>query len=217
MWPAALRQAGAVEVSGLDELADSLLLYQAVGRLERANLGIVCGLTDGGGGEAVLSADACAARGIDVVPFTDRTRRELLGLLGQVGSVLVNPVDVSQRSGNLEVLERTFELVAAEPGVDLIVVYENVDLLLAYLGQPVCKVMNDVVAGAGRKHGKPVIVVSPPGALDRERLEVEARLTEAGTAVFPSMERAAKAIANVREHCRLHPGLHRGHEGPGAK
>jgi acyl-CoA synthetase (NDP forming) len=217
VWSAALRQAGAVEVNGLDELADSLLLYQAVGRLERANLGIICGLTDGGGGEAVLSADACAARGIDVVPFTDRTRRELLGLLGQVGSVLVNPVDVSQRSGNLEVFERTFELVAAEPGVDLIVVYENVDLLVAYLGQPVCKVMNDVVTGAGRKHGKPVIVVSPPGALDRERLEVEAGLTEAGTAVFPSMERAAKAIANVREHCRLHPGLHRGQERPGAK
>ena len=202
VWSAALRQAGAVEVNGLDELADTLLLYQAVGRQERANLGIICGLTDGGGGEAVLSADACAAQGIDVVPFTDRTRRELLGLLGQVGSVLVNPVDVSQRSGNLEIFEKTFELVAAEPGVDLIVVYENVDLLVTFVGQPMCHMMNDVVARAGRKHGKPVIVVSPPGAVDRERLEVEARLTAAGTAVFPGMERAAKAIANVRRHCR---------------
>lgn len=205
VWSAALRQAGAVEVSGLDELADSLLLCQAVGRLERANLGIICGLTDGGGGEAVLSADACAAQGIDVIPFTERTRRGLLGLLGQVGSVLVNPVDVSQRPGNLEVLEKTFGLVAAEPGVDLIVVYENVDLLLAFVGRPMCHLLNDVVAGAGRKHGKPVIVVSPPGAMDRERLEVEARLTAAGTAVFPSMERAAKAIASVRRHSRRRP------------
>ncbi len=205
VWSAALRQAGAVEVNGLDELADSLLLYQAVGRLERANLGIICGLTDGGGGEAVLSADACAAQGIDVVPFTDRTRRQLLGLLGQVGSVLVNPVDVSQRSGNLEAFEKTFQLVAAEPGVDLIAVYENVDLLVTFMGRPACQLMNDVVARAGRKLGKPVIVVSPPGAAERERLEVEARLTAAGTAVFPSMERAAKAIANIRRHCRLHP------------
>ncbi len=205
IWSAALRQAGAVEVADLDELADSLLLYQAVGRLERANLGIICGLTDGGGGEAVLAADACAAHGIDVVPFTDRTRRELLGLLGQVGSVLVNPVDVSQRSGDLGAFEKTFELVAAEPGVDLIVVYENVDLLVTFVGPQMCNMMNDVVARAGRKYGKPVIVVSPPGAVDRERLEVEARLTEMGTAVFPSMARAARAIASVRQHCRMHP------------
>ena len=136
VWSAALRQAGAVEVNGLDELADTLLLFQSVGRLERANLGIVCGLTDGGGGEAVLSADACAAQGIEVTPFTDRTRRELLGLLGQVGSVLVNPVDVSQRSGNLQAFEKTIELVAAEPGIDLIAVYENVDLLMAFMSRP---------------------------------------------------------------------------------
>jgi len=38
-----------------------------------------------------------------------------------------------------------------------------------------------------------------------ERLEVESRLSEAGIPVFPSMERAAKAIANVRQYCRLHP------------
>jgi len=205
VWSAALRQAGAVEVNGLDELADTLLLYQSVGQLERANLGIICGLTDGGGGEAVLSADACAAHGIDVVPFTDKTRRELLGLLGQVGSVLVNPVDVSQRSGNLQAFEKTFELVAAERDIDLIAVYENVDLLVAFLSRPLADAMNDIVAKAGRKYGKPVIVVSPPGTLDKDRLEVESRLSEAGTPVFPSMERAAKAIANVRQHYRLHP------------
>ena len=204
VWSGALRQAGAVEVNGLDELADTLLLYQAVGRLERANLGIVCGLTDGGGGEAVLSADACAAQGIEVVPFTDKTRRELLGLLGQVGSVLVNPVDVSQRSGNLEAFEKTLELVAAGPGVDLIAVYENVDLLIAFLSRPMADALNEIVAKAGRKYDKPVIVVSPPGTLDKDRLEVESKLSEAGTAVFPSMDRAAKAIANVRQYCRMH-------------
>ena len=207
VWSAALRQSGAVEVNGLDELADTLLLYQSVGRLERANLGIICGLTDGGGGEAVLSADACAAQGIDVVPFTDRTRRELLAVLGQVGSVLVNPVDVSQRSGNLQAFEKAIELVAAEPGIDLIAVYENVDLLTAFLSRPLADAMNDIVAKAGRKYGKPVIVVSPPGTLDKDRLEVEAKLSEAGTAVFPSMERAARAIANVRKHCRMHPEM----------
>ncbi|MDM8001250.1 MAG: CoA-binding protein [Dehalococcoidia bacterium] len=206
VWSGALHQAGAVEVNGLDEMADALLLYQSVGRLERANPGIICGLTDGGGGEAVLSADACAGQGIEVIPFTEKTRRELLGVLGQVGSVLVNPVDVSQRSGNLQAFEKAIEIVAADSDVDLIAVYENVDLLIAFLGRALADGMNEIVATAGGKYGKPVIVVSPPGTLDRERLEVESRFSEAGIPVFPSMERAARAIANVRQHCRMHPG-----------
>jgi acetyltransferase len=187
-------------------MADTLLLFQSVGRLERAKLGIICGLTDGGGGEAVLSADACAAQGIEVAPFTERTRRELLGLLGQVGSVLVNPVDISQRTGNIQTFDRTIELVAAEPNIDLIAVYENMDILLGFIGRQTTDLMNEVVAKARRKYGKPVIVVSHPGAFEKDRVDVESKLSEAGIPVFPSMERAAKAIANVRQHCRLHPG-----------
>jgi acyl-CoA synthetase (NDP forming) len=206
VWSGALRQAGAVEVNGLDEMADTLLLFQSVGRLERANLGIICGLTDGGGGEAVLSADACAAQGIDVIPFTDKTRRELLSVLGQVGSVLVNPVDVSQRTGNLQALEKTIELVAAEPDIDLITVYENMDILIGFIGRSTTDLMNEIVAKARQKYGKPVIIVSPPGAFEKDRVDVESKLYEAGIPVFPSMERAARAIANVRQCCRLHPG-----------
>jgi len=80
-----------------------------------------------------------------------------------------------------------------------------VDLLVAFLSRPLADAMNDIVAKAGRKYGKPVIVVSPPGTLDKDRLEVESMLSGEGTAVFPSMERAARAIANVRQHYRLHP------------
>jgi acetate---CoA ligase (ADP-forming) len=207
VWSAALRQAGAIEVQGLDELADTLLLFQRVGRLEKSSLGIICGLTDGGGGEAVLAADACAALGVTITPFTERTRRELLGLLGQVGSVLVNPLDVSQRPGDLQALERVFDLVAAEPQIDLIVVYENADLLVRFMTKEVADRVNAVIVGAARKQSKPVIVVSPPGSSDAERLDIERRLSGAGIPVYPSMERAARAIANVNQYYRRTAGL----------
>lgn len=207
VWSAALRQAGAIEVRGLDELADTLLLFQRVGRLERSSLGIICGLTDGGGGEAVLAADACAALGVNITPFTERTRRGLLGLLGQVGSVLVNPLDVSQRSGDLHALERTADLVAAEAGIDVIVVYENADLLVGFMGREVADLVNGVILGLARKQSKPVIAVSPPGSVDAERLDIERRLSGAGIPVYPSMERAARAIANVNQYYRRAAGL----------
>ena len=185
----------------MDEPADTLLLFQRVGRLERSNLGIICGLTDGGGGEAVLTADACAAVGVHVIPFTERTRRELLGLLGQVGSVLVNPLDVSQRSGDLQALERSIDLVMAEPEIDAVVVYENADLLVRFMGREVADLVNSVILRAAGKHRKPLVVVSPPGSADAERLDIECRLSEAGIPVYPSMERAARAIANVNQYC----------------
>jgi acyl-CoA synthetase (NDP forming) len=201
VWSAALKQAGAVEVQGLDEMADTLLLFQKVGHLEgRANVGIVCGLTDGGGGEAVLSADACAAAGVGVTPFTEKTRRELLGLLGQVGSVLVNPVDVSQRSGNLPAFEQTLELVAAEPSIDIVAIYENADLLVTFLPKQITDGLHDAIINLKSKQPKTVILVSPPGALDMQRLEIENRMGEAGIPVFPSMERAARAIANLHRY-----------------
>ena len=206
VWSSALRQAGAIEVRGLDELADTLLLFQRVGRLERTNLGIICGLTDGGGGEAVLTADACAALGIDVSPFTERTRRELLGLLGQVGSVLVNPLDVSQRSGDLQTFERAIELVANEPHIDIIAIYENADLLVGFMTKGVADLINGVIVKSSRKQSKPIIVISPPGSSDAERLDIEYRLSDAGIPVYPSVERAAKAIANVNQYCRRRAG-----------
>ena len=208
LWSSALRQAGAIEVRGLDELADTLLLFQRVGRLERTNLGIICGLTDGGGGEAVLTADACAALGIDVSPFTERTRRELLGLLGQVGSVLVNPLDVSQRPGDLQTFERAIELVANEPHIDIIAIYENADLLIGFMTKGVADLMNGIIVKSSRKQSKPIIVISPPGSSDAERLDIEYRLSDAGIPVYPSVERAAKAIANVNQYYRLRAGNH---------
>ena len=201
VWSGALRQAGAIEVQGLDELADTLLLFQKAGHPPgRANVGIVCGLTDGGGGEAVLSADACASVGVEVTPFPEKTRRELLALLGQVGSVLVNPVDVSQRSGNLVIFEQTLRLVAAQPSIDIVAVYENADLLVSFLPKEITDGLHHAIIDLSRKQPKPVIVVSPPGALDMQRLEIESRLAESGIPVFPSMERAARAIANVRRY-----------------
>ena len=206
VWSSALRQAGAIEVRGLDELADTLLLFQRVGRLERTNLGIICGLTDGGGGEAVLTADACAALGIDVSPFTERTRRELLGLLGQVGSVLVNPLDVSQRPGDLQTFERAIELVANEPHIDIIAIYENADLLVGFMTKGVADLMNGIIVKSSRKQSKPIIVISPPGSSDAERLDIEYRLSDAGIPVYPSVERAARAIANVNQYYRRRAG-----------
>ena len=206
VWSGALKQAGAIEVEGMDELADTVLLFEKVGRLPGGNVGVICGTTDGGGGEAVLVSDAFAAVGINVPALTQKTGQELVSLLGQVGSVLCNPVDLSQRYGDPQALERAMELVAGESDIDLIVVYENAGAILDSFSEEIADALNGAIMNFSKRQSKPVLVVLPSGPAEMRRLEIERRLSWAGIPVFPSVERAAKAISNVHRYSRIHAG-----------
>ena len=199
-WSVALRQAGAIEVEGLDEMTDTLLLLDKVGQVRRGNLGVVCGLTDGGGGEAVMVSDACAQLGIDVPALKEKAGHELVDLIGEVGSVLCNPVDMSQRQRDPQTLRRAMEVVAGEPQVDLIVVYENAGVILDSFPESTAEALNATIGDFARGQEKPVLVVLQHGPAENRRVQIERSLAGAGIAVFPSIERAAKAIANVRRY-----------------
>jgi acyl-CoA synthetase (NDP forming) len=193
-----LKQAGAIQVSGVDEMADTLLLLQTVGQMERTTLGLICGLTGDGHSEALLAADACARLDVNVTSFTMTTCRDFTGLAGQDGARAANPFEMSGFRGILQTFEHSLASVSADRRVDMVVVYENADALVSLMTREVADLINNTIVSARQKGGKPIIVVSPPGSLDLERLDMERRLSEAGIPVYPSMERAARAIASVR-------------------
>jgi acetyltransferase len=197
VWSGALRQAGAIEVRDLDEMTDTLLLLDRFGRLLGNNLGAICGLTDGGGGESVLISDVCAAAGIEVPSLAEKTRRELVHLIGQVGSVLGNPVDMSQCQSVPEKVEWAMELVAGEPQIDVLLIYESAGVLLDFYPREVTDAVNEVILDFARKKVKPVVLVLPHGPAETRRREIEHRFIAAGAPVFPGIERAAMAIRNV--------------------
>lgn len=197
IWSGALRQAGAIEVRSLEEMCDTLLLLDRFGRLERVNLGAICGLTDGGGGEAVLISDVCAAAGLDVPLLRQETAKALVDSIGQVGSVLTNPVDMSQRQAIAPVVKRALDLVANEPQVDVIMVYENSGLLLDVYPREVTNAVNQAFLDFGRARRKPLVLVLPPGPAEVRRREIEEGFKHAGVPVFPNVERAAKAVKNL--------------------
>ncbi len=197
VWSGALRQAGAIEVHSLEEMCDTLLMLDRFGRLGRGNLGAICGLTDGGGGEAVLISDVCAAVGVQVPALTKRTGKDLINLIGQVGSVLTNPVDMSQRQSIIPVVKQALDIVAGEPQIDVILVYENSGLLLDVYPREVTAAVNEVFLDFIRKRQKPLILVLPPGPAEVRRCEIEERFKDADVPIFPNIERAAKAIRNV--------------------
>ncbi|MDM8001136.1 MAG: CoA-binding protein [Dehalococcoidia bacterium] len=197
VWSGALRQAGAIEVHSLDEMCDTLLLLDRFGRLSRGNLGAICGLTDGGGGEAVLISDVCAAAGVLVPPLRQETAKALVESIGQVGSVLTNPVDMSQRQAIAAAVRQAFDLVAQEPQIDIMLVYENAGVLLDIYPREVTEAVNRVLLDYGRSGAKPLVLVLPPGPAEVRRREIEDSFKAAAVPVLPSIERAARAIKNI--------------------
>ena len=198
VWSAMLRQSRAIEAMNLEELTDCLLLLQKIGATRARGIGIVGGLADGGGGISVSGSDACADNGLDIPELRSTTAAGLRELIGEVGSILRNPVDVSPAQfRGLDVLFESIKRVASDPGVELLIVQEDVDIMLSYLGDSETDSINDFLSTLPDVCRKPLVMVMPPGSCEAKRLVSVGRLQEARIPVFPTMSRAARAISLV--------------------
>ncbi len=204
VWSAMLKQAGAIEVHNLEEMTDTLLIFQQIGDWQGTRAAIIGGLADGGGGNSVAAADACMGNGLKVPPLSVKTKQKLSELLGEVGSILRNPVDVSQAQfRGLETLFQSIDLVTRDIAIDVILIQEDTDILLPIYSWKGLEEINDFFIELGSRQNKPVIIVLPPGSAEPERMQIEQKLLAASIPVFCSMERAAKAIYNINQYsCR---------------
>jgi acyl-CoA synthetase (NDP forming) len=199
IWSAMLRQAGAIEVHNLEELTDTLLIFQQLNCWQGTNVAIIGGLADGGGGISVSAGDACMENGLKVPPLSFETKQELSKLLGEVGSILRNPVDVSQ-AHDRATLFQAIDLAARDIVIDIVLIQEDIDILLPVYSQKGLEEINEFFIELRSKHNKPIIVVLPPGSAEPERLQIEQKLLAASIPVFCSMERAAKAIYKLTQY-----------------
>jgi acyl-CoA synthetase (NDP forming) len=203
IWSAMLKQAGAVEVHSLEELTDTLLIFQQLRRWQGTSAAIIGGLADGGGGNSVVAGDACMENGLKVPPLSSETKQKLSELLGEVGSILRNPVDVSQAQfRGLATLFQAIDLISSDTVIDIVLIQEDIDILLPIYSRKGLEEINEFIKELGRRQNKPIIVVLPPGSAEAERLEIEQKLLAASIPVFCSMERAAKAIYKLNHYSR---------------
>jgi len=205
IWSAMLKQAGAIEVSSLEELTDALLVFQQFGHLQGPRAAIIGGLADGGGGNSVAAGDACMENGLKVPTLSSETREKLSELLGEVGGIFGNPVDVSQAQfRGLAALFQAIDLVAADAVIDIVLIQQDIDILLPIYSREGLEEINEFLIELGRRQNKPIVVVLPSGSAEPERLQIEQKLLAASVPVFCSMERAAKAIYRLGQYSRYH-------------
>jgi acyl-CoA synthetase (NDP forming) len=200
IWSAMLKQVGAIEVHSLEELTDTLLIFQQLEHGQGTRAVIIGGLADGGGGNSVAAGDACMENGLKVPPLSFETKQKLTDLLGEVGSILRNPVDVSQAQfRGLATLFQAIDLIVRDTVSDVALIQEDIEILLPIYSPKGLEEINEFLIELGRRQNKPIIIVLPPGSVEVERLEVEQRLLAASIPVFCSMERAARAIHRLNQ------------------
>ncbi|MFC1864689.1 acetate--CoA ligase family protein [Chloroflexota bacterium] len=198
VWTVAMKQAGVIEVSTIEEMADTIMALQYLPPITGDRLAIVSQLGGGGGGAGVLAADVCTDMGLKLPPFTGKIEDKLKSIVNAPGSILRNPLDLSLAGGQAALLKKVLELLAGLPDIDLIMLNERTTFLLVLISKAELQAINDVLVDFQHSHKTPLLVISPPGGIsERERMEVEERLQQAGIPIYPSFDRAAKAITNI--------------------
>ncbi len=197
VWRTALSQCGAVQVDTLEEAADTLLGFQTFMSLSGKRATVVSGLADGGGGESVVAGDICIRHGLEVPAFTRKTQEGLLAFLPRIGSIVHNPLDVSQALSDPQRVIPAIELAATDPNVDIVIVEAVLDFLYQWAGAERVETLFKGLMELPRKVSKPFVAVLPPGGYEAERAELGKRLLAVGIPAFPNLERAVKTLARV--------------------
>jgi acyl-CoA synthetase (NDP forming) len=182
---AALKQAGAIRVSGLDEFFDLAKAFEYL-PLPQGNR---VAITSYSGGEGVFTTDCAQLNGLELAELGQGTYDKLSQLFPP-WPIPVNPFDtgVAGQFHSFDVVNSYVEAIVDDPNVDCAAVQVGIppQLAASSTGRQLLKPYADLIA-----RGKPVTVwvmdpdssVSMPNDLETHRIPI-----------YPSAERAVRAL-----------------------
>ncbi len=214
IWDAIFRQTGAVKVRGLTEMIDTLTAFCYC--YPRAGRHIA--MMGGGGALGVEASDLVDELGL-VMPVFDRETQERINAhLPEFGKSAKNPVDTGTPLIAADPLVEIMRIIAGRDEIDVIFV-----LQLLFHSQALMRRVADqtqtplsvfaqypkLAEMAGKisaESGKPIVAVFPQTSISGsdEDLELEREIRcaadafqSAGCAMFPTIDRALRALARV--------------------
>lgn len=208
-WEALITQTGAIPAANLDEMADLAISFCLLPPLTGPRVGI----SGGGGGPSVLSADECEEAGLEVVPLPVEIRNELRDRGVEIWDWIGNPVDASIIGGfGVDVLDM-LRMMALNENFDLLIglINESVMLTLS-LQDGVIQRLKMTVEGYRRlkeESPKPLLAVIGDDCSGSDEYgdwsgklisEVRTNLIAAGIPFYPTIGRAANAARKVLDY-----------------
>ncbi|MFB0560018.1 MAG: acetate--CoA ligase family protein [Candidatus Lokiarchaeia archaeon] len=200
IWDAVLKQLGIITVRTVEELTDTMLAFTRVPKPPGRRILIV----SFSGGSSVIQSDICTELGLEIPVLSNESRDKISKIVPTAGTSTKNPLDIPSAYFGTDMISKTLNIAASEDSID-IVLLELLDRL------PVFFKLRNAIDGYyalienlinSSKHvrdvlGKPFLVALPPSFYEDEGRSLKNLFQNEGFPVFPSVDRAAKAISNV--------------------
>jgi acyl-CoA synthetase (NDP forming) len=183
---ALFRQAGVVRTDTLSELFDVASLFANQPLPEGNRVGIITNA----GGPAILCADACEARGLEIPVLSETTQVRLRGFL-PASAGIGNPVDMIA-SASAEHYRQTIEIVGTDENIDSLIVIFTPPLVTR--AEDVAKHIVEAVDHIDKS--KPVLSVF----LSAKQTPQELRTTKITIPSYSFPETAAIALARATRY-----------------
>jgi acyl-CoA synthetase (NDP forming) len=196
VWKVAVRQAGALEVSSLNELIDMLVAFRCAGPAKGPRAAVL----GGAGGGTVEAADLCHEAGLELTPLPRNIREAMREKLPHAWDWVGNPVDASIIGFGEFNEMHILQMMAADPTYDLVLINFHVERALRRMGlKEIPLELAEGIRKLGTDNGKALaVVIDDPELRDEARLRaaIAARdiFGEAGVAVYPTVERAVNSM-----------------------
>lgn len=212
IWESVLRQAGAIQVGDLWELAQTCLAFSLLPIREYRGISVA-----GGGGALGVSAGDMAERYGFVLPaFEDALSEKILEVLPRPGSSARNPIDAANPFVGPDAFRHVFSHAGMDPRIDIQILiqlfhhYKSVALSLGidsvHQITPYRQLAQAMV-DAREETGKPLVLVMPDFKQGKESLDIgelirDARqaFLEKGIPTFSDLGHALRAISHVSAH-----------------
>lgn len=209
VWQAAVRQAGALEVSSLNDMIDMLVAFAHAGPATGPRVAVL----GGAGGEMVESADICNEAGLDVAPVPPEVRESLKEIIPNTWDWISNPIDGSILEWKRPEALMVLQALAASPAYD--VVLANVRwiefMVTRENGEVALEETLRQLKTLAKENGKATMFVlgdseSPDEQRRRAVLMARRDLADAGVALYPDIERAARTLGGYVQYMRERAG-----------
>jgi acyl-CoA synthetase (NDP forming) len=195
IWDVAFRQTGVIHVNNMDELIDTTLAFSR-SLLPKGRKVAVVSVS---GGQCVVLTDTASKYGFEIPPFEADTREQLSGILPAVGTNVKNPIDGAEAWTDMDTIKETIRLATEDSNIDSVLVEISMHYVLRlFVRSPVTiDSLYRMICELKDQSRKPLFMILTPTNYEQERMELWKKLSEKGVPVFPSFERAVKALSNL--------------------
>jgi acyl-CoA synthetase (NDP forming) len=200
IYKGGFRQAGILPVEDAETLLDGAKALESCPLLESNGVAILTGQA----GPGMAACDLCEGKGLKIAPFPDETQQRINECLPPL-ALRTNPVDMGPAWYDSEAIRNIVQAVMEAPNV------HGILLLMMFASANVEAVKGLSPLLKEWKQQKPIIgcIVAPPGIWDEQIADLE----ESGALVnYPTPERAATAMAILREYRVLKERINKGFE-----